>query len=406
MIDHIKEYTTLRNLIFFFSLIAGWPCVFYLMGWLPHYQINYIALFVACILFVLIKGEYDIPSDVRFVIFIQIGGWILFSLIHSDGSYYTRILMLVITWFILRMQYNDSDQRGFCKLYNGWLSVQVGLGTIGLILVIVGILHPFFIFREMDGRPGYFFGLFTTNTYFGILVRNAGFFDEPGALAFWGIYALLLNKLFVKNKTVEYILIVGLISTLSMAYFIQLALYLFVFYREKTSKLVISFLSIYLVLWLVASYDDVFYKAIFGRFEFDSNTGTFAGDNRSMLMERCWKIFCDNPIVGIGASKLASPEIAKQYGFVGANFFVNWAADGLIGGIITYLPLFFIWKLRSLNPTYTGVAIILLVGFLQRPYDSSQILFPLLTYTLFLNGYIDCHEDDTITNPKGFEKSN
>lgn len=369
MIGAIKEYLSLRNLIFFFSFIAGWPCVFYLIGWLPHYQINYIVLFVACLLFVLVKGEVDILSEVRKALFIQIVGWILFSLIHADSSYYTRILLLVITWFILRMQYNSSDQQGFCKLYNGWLSLQVILGSIGLILVIVGILHPFFMFREMDGRPGYFFGLFTTNTYLGGLVRNAGFYDEPGALAFWGMYALLLNKLFVKNKIVEYVLIGGLISTLSIAYFIQLALYLFVFYREKASKLVITFLSVYLILWLLASYDDVFYNAIFGRFEFDSDTGTFAGDNRSVLMERCWKIFCDNPIFGIGARALASPEVAKQYGFVGGNFFLNWAADGLVGGIITYLPLYSIWKLRSLDSVYTGVAIILLVGFLQRPYD-------------------------------------
>lgn len=62
------------------------------------------------------------------------------------------------------------------------------------------IIAAYFKFVEMDMRPGYFFGLFTTNTYFGGLVRNAGFYDEPGALAFWGIYALIINKMFVKTQ--------------------------------------------------------------------------------------------------------------------------------------------------------------------------------------------------------------
>ena len=387
MIDEFKEYITLRNLIFFFSFIAGWPCVFYLMGWLPHYQINYIILFIACALFILAKGIGDIPAEIRTIIFIQIIGWILFSFFHADGTYFTRILMLVITWLILRMQYEDSRQYGFCKLYDGWLSFQAICGTIGMILVVVGLLQPLSRFIEMDGRPGYFFGLFTTNTYLGGLVRNAGYFDEPGALAFWGMYALLLNKLFIKNKIVEYVLIGGLISTLSIAYFIQLSIYLLVFYRERTWKLVLTVSFVYLILRMISFYDDVFYQAIFGRFEFNSDTGTFAGDNRSELMERCWKIFCDNPLFGIGASVLASPEVAQQYGFVGANFFLNWAADGLVGGIITYLPLYSIYKLHIEKPIYRWVAFILLVGFLQRPYDSTQLLFPLLTYTLLLAGY-------------------
>lgn len=38
-------------------------------------------------------------------------------------------------------------------------------------------------------------------------------------------------------------------------------------------------------------------------------------------MERCWRIFCDYPILGMGARNLVSPEVASKYGFVGANFF-------------------------------------------------------------------------------------
>ena len=96
-----------------------------------------------------------------------------------------------------------------CKTYDVWLVVQAISGTIGILLVLGGLLQPIFKFVEMDMRPGYFFGLFTTNTYFGGLVRNAGFYDEPGALAFWGIYALIINKMFVKNTKIEILLIIA-----------------------------------------------------------------------------------------------------------------------------------------------------------------------------------------------------
>ena len=98
----------------------------------------------------------------------------------------------------LEMQLS-GERLGFVKTYNLWLAFQVVAGSIGFILVLVGILQPIFEFRELDMRPGYFFGLFTTNTYLGGFVRNAGFYDEPGTLAFWGMYALIINKLFVDN---------------------------------------------------------------------------------------------------------------------------------------------------------------------------------------------------------------
>ena len=67
----------------------------------------------------------------------------------------------------------------------------------------MGLLEPLFQFIEMDGRPGYFYGLFTTNTVFGGFVRNAGFYDEPGALSNWGVFALLFNKLFEPTASLK-----------------------------------------------------------------------------------------------------------------------------------------------------------------------------------------------------------
>ena len=133
------------------------------------------------------------------------------------------------------------------------------------MLVVFGLLEPISQFIQMDGRPGYFYGLFTTNAVFNDFVRNAGFFDEPGSLAGWGVFALLFNKLYINNKKIEYLLIFGLISTLSMAYFVQLGVYLFLFFRKQRKKVLLITILFLLILISVSSFSEDLNNSIFGR---------------------------------------------------------------------------------------------------------------------------------------------
>ena len=387
MLNKLYPYLNFRYCLYFFAFIAGWPCVFFLMGWLPHYTINYLLLFVSAIFFVVIKNKFRLPSPIIFLLVLQITVWGIYSVIHGfDTSYFTRILLLCITYLFLEMQLSD-ERLGFVKTYNSWIVFQTIAGSIGIILVLVGILQPIFQFRELDMRPGYFFGLFTTNTYFDGLIRNAGFYDEPGALALWGMYALIINKLFVDNKKMEILLIFGLISTLSLAYFIQIAMYVFFFYKEKRSKLLPYIAVFLLILILISSFNERMESAIFGRMEYNEETGTFTGDNRSKMTKVCWDIFKTSPIVGQGARHLI--EISKERRvFVGANPNFTLACDGLIGQIIVWSPFFLLFRLKRYDKKYGWVFWILIVGFLQRPYDGTQLLYPLMSFTIVMQAYL------------------
>lgn len=388
MLDKVYPYMKFRYFIFFFSLVAGWPCVFYLMGWLPHYVINYIMLFVIAGFYLLNKNTYRIPRPIALLLMIQVATWCIYSAIHGiDSSYFTRIVLLGITYFILEMQLMKPDRKEFIKTYNFWLVFQVVAGAIGFLLVLAGVLQPIFEFREMDMRPGYFFGFFTTNTYLDGFIRNAGFFDEPGALAFWGIYALLINKLFIDNKKVELLLIFGLISTLSLAYFIQLTLYLWFFYKGQRKRMISYLLVFIILLKIVASFNERLDKAIFGRMQYDTETGKLAGDNRSELTVVCWDIFKTAPVLGQGARHFI--EISQQRReFVGANPLTTLASDGIVGQVVVLLPFFFLFKLRKQDPQYGWAFWILIVGFLQRPYDCTQLLYPLMSFSIVLQAYL------------------
>lgn len=391
MSEKIKQYLNFRCLLYFFSLIAGWPCVFFLMGWLPHYTVNYIVLFILSVFFLVVKNEFRLPRPIGFLIVLQIFVWGVYSILHGcDTSYFTRIFILCLTYAFLEFQLS-GERLGFVKVYNFWLVFQVIAGSIGMILVLLGILRPIFEFRELDFRLGYFFGTFTSNVYFDGLIRNAGFYDEPGALAFWGIYALIINKLFIENKKIERLLILGLFSTLSLAYFIQIVMYVFFFYRKNIQKMWSSIIAFFLLLILLSSFNHRMHEAIFGRMEYNKSTGTFVGDNRSMLMGTCWDIFKTSPIIGQGARHMI--EISKERNvFVGANPLLVLASDGIIGQFIVLSPFFFLFILRRNNKKYGGAFWILMVGLLQRPYDCTQLLYPLMSFTIVLQAYLQKNE--------------
>ena len=110
-------------------------------------------------------------------------------------------------------------------------------------------------------------------------------------------------------------------------------------------------------------------------------------------MEKCWKIFKTSPIVGVGASNMVNVFAAKE-GFLGANFFTNWASDGLLGVVITYIPLLFLLKLGIRKRQYKYAFIVIFIGYLQRPYTDTLLLYPLLQYTLLLYAYLDVNKNN------------
>lgn len=386
-------FKNLRYLLYLFSFLAGWPCVFYLMGWLPHYTTGYMILFAIAAIFVFFRNQYRLPMPITGLFIVQIAVWLVYVAIHRlDTSYYTRILMLLITYLFLELQMTYG-RKEFIKTYNFWLVFQAVAGTIGFLLVLFGILEPIFEFREMDKRWGYCFGLFTTNTYYDGFVRNAGFYDEPGALAFWGMYALIINKLFVNNRKVELLLIFGLISTLSMAYFIQLAFYMWFFYKGKRKEFITYIIAFVIALKLVGSFGEQIDDAIYGRFEYNEKLEKIEGDNRSELMEICWKLFKESPIIGHGANHLIEISVQRRE-FVGANAFTGLATDGILGQIVYWSPLIFLFFLGKKDRRFVWAGLVLLLGFMQRPYDGTQLLYPLMTFTIVLQAYLSVKDNN------------
>ena len=373
-----------RHLLYFFALNVGWPSVFSFMGWLPEFHIGYVILALICILYAMQNGRV-LPSSINKVIAAQLICFVSYYIVYNDTSYLTRSFYIFIAWALLSIQMARPKME-FIDTNVFWLALQTAMGGLGFVLTLAGLLHPISTFIEFDGHTGTFYGLYTCNAVYEGMVRVAGFFDEPGAFAFWGVVALIYNKLFIDNKKIEIMLIVGLICTLSAAYFIQVAIYGYFFYRKRMSKFLTAVILFLGLLAVVASYSEKMSDAVWGRFVFNEQTGKFNGDNRSEPATFCREVWLSSPLVGVGANNLI--HISKSKGsFAGANPFTFLATDGIIGQVFLLLPLVLIYSLGRNHPKYKYAAIVLFIGCLQRPYDPTELLYPLLFLTIPLEAY-------------------
>ena len=389
IISRVKPYLKWRYFLYLFAMVAGWPCVFCFMGWLPSWKTNYMILAVLSVLTAIFAGGKSVPMAIKTLVFVQLLTFVLYFFIHSDSSYITRCAYLVTAYSLLVIQMR-RPQTEFVDTNVSFLTIQALMGGVGFVLVMAGVLPVLSTFQEFDGHIGQFYGLFTTTVSTDGMVRVAGFFDEPGAFAFWGIMALLFNKLFIDNKKVELALIVGLVSTLSMAYFIQIAMYAFFFYRNRILKMFGYSLLFIVLLLIIASVSPELDNAIFGRFQIDAETGQMSGDNRTSHALSCLAIWKTAPIFGVGANN--SIAIGQAMGeFIGANPLVFFAMDGIIGQIILWLPVFYLFSLGKFRRKYRYAAIILFVGFMQRPYDPTQMWYNVTMYMLLLEAYREIH---------------
>ncbi len=341
-----------------------------------------VLLFVGIYFLFLLHKKHisQLPASLSYLIFIQGVFWFLMSVYHADGSYITRIVFLVDTYLLLMCLWNIKE--GIYKFVSTYNKVILWMG-IGGCVAFLGVMlfnrQPLLEYVNADGRTGYFYGISCTNTKIDRFIRYSGFFDEPGSMAFWGVFALIYNILYIKNVKIERVLLVSLAFTFSLAYYIQLCVYLLAFKVKKISTIfIITSVFVGVVVFVNALQDtdyEIIYRLTLGRLEF-GNDGTMTGDNRSGLMENAFEIFFQYPFLGIGATAFSNLD-----SYSGDNPITPFAIDGIIGGIFLYLPLLFAFPLCLKQKDSLVCWIILVIGYLQRPFSCFFIYF--ITMYLF-----------------------
>lgn len=320
-----------------------------------------------------------LPGAFNLCVIIQFISWLLYVIIHDDTSYVTRIIFLIFTYLIILLLSNSIGIKEFIRKNNLWITIQAVLGLFAFLLILIGVLHPFFTFQNVDGRAAYCYGLTCSNVAFGNFIRSAGYFDEPGALACWGVYALVLNKLYIKDRRIEIALIIGLLSTFSTAYYIQLFVYL-LFYKIKTNiKSLILLLTVGVIGLFVYNQgpENDIYKLIYGRI--NVNDYGEVETNRDDLTNAAKDLYRLSPIWGNGAR-----TIEKKGEYIADNPYETLAVDGIIGTIVIYLPLIILVVLNLRRIDVLKGIIIIALGYLQRPFHLVLLHYIMLFSFLYL----------------------
>ncbi len=240
-----------------------------------------------------------------------------FSFFHSQFhqiGYVSLSIQYIATLLLYLYVYNYYSIHKMAKSFLYVMVIMAIMGGIAFFLGLIGRAEIYSIHQNTDGRTAYNFFWTYSNAIFpvgqGIVIRVAGFFDEPGTFAYFLTFALLLNKIYDFSKKIEYILIIGGLFTLSLAFYITIIVYFILFYGNfKQLKYLIlgAILIISLGFYINTSrYDSPLnsqlYDLTLRRFEIDTTSSEkmVEGDNRSELYVLAWEAFQDSPVIGQG----------------------------------------------------------------------------------------------------------
>lgn len=370
----VNRLGKLPLILVFALLFACYPYVFNCMFTLPsETKILLAGVVVFALIYAFNSRGKALPMALSVCIMAQITTWLCYSVYHADSSYITRVFFLVLTLLILSTLTINGLQYKFIQWNNNLVCLQSVLGAIAFVLFFVGALKTALVYENIDGRMGHWYYLTCTNFSLGRIMRPAGYFDEPGALAFWGIFALLFNKLFFDNKKVEIALLVSLFFTLSAAFFVQGFIYMLLFNVRSRRSMIILLVAVVTIFIVYRYFGD---DASFRYLTIERFSGGEIRSERSELAEVAKGYFLQHPIFGMGARAM------EETTYMSDNQYEILAKDGIVGMVVTYIPfLYLILKFR--NKEVLSACFILLLGYMQRPFHVN-LIHSLMLYSFML----------------------
>lgn len=278
----------------------------------------------------------------------------------------------------------------FYRRYNKWILIMAIMGTLTWGLVsFIGLSPFYYIPSQSDGRlmANYLLTFTILNDIGNDYFRYSGFFDEPGAMGYWGLYALIINKLFIKDKKLELLLSICLLFTFSFGYYLQLAVYLLLFnvnYKNFGRNLLLfALLAVIIVganMTKGTSMNNV-YEASIGRVlnaleQSQESENALAVDTRSNITDRGKELFLENPLMGT----------TREDERFGNNIYEPLAKYGLLGAPLVLFP-FLYWlciAIKRKDRDFLKAIIVTLIGFTHRPFHNAPLYFFIVYSILFM----------------------
>ncbi len=306
------------------------------------------------------------------------------------NAYITQFSMMALAVLLVALIDSQIGLASFFKRYNKWLLLMAIGGTVTFFLVLLGAIGPLYPFVDSSDDEMMFnyiltFTQFDLNT--GSSFRYAGFFDEPGAIAYWGMYGILMNRMFIKNERIENLLIICLLFTFSLGFYAQLALY-FVFFRLNTRNIGKTVLLVICLIAIIIGFNltkgtkyNFIYKSTIERVisteeQSSSSSNAFAIDNRENQTNEALRAFEENPLFG-GNTK---DELVTN------NIYEPLALYGIVGSFFILFPFIMLVAegIRNQDTYLIKVCAVIFLGFAHRPFHNAFLYFFIIYAILYM----------------------
>lgn len=317
---------------------------------------------------------------------------ILFNSIIYGNIKQTVILFISLTGAFLFVNYFEIEV--FSLYYN---NIIYFIAIYSLIFFMINFFYPVILYKNplfFQSAAGikyfnYIFSIVSNNTY---VLRNYGFFWEPGAFAIFLNIALYieLNVISKKQKKRILIYLITIISTLSTLGIISMLLQILpiIFVKKEHTKnnnrLFILFIIMVLFIIMFINKDYV----IFHVFEKLNTSGETSSTTLTRINAIIYPMnqFLKSPFFGIGMNNFLLLQNNMCNGMATCTY-VNWLCIYGIGGLLFVLgsTLFFVEKK---NTIIEKIAYFILSILLFSTENFLMITFIYIIFFYGINKYI------------------
>jgi hypothetical protein len=338
-----------------------------LAAWLLPVRGN--LLFIGCCLLVLVLRVREIRIGNRQLLWIGLGA--LLALAHAAWwqdlklAFFPAYLALSIATIAALSQ---RAARLFVQAMTAVLMLLAAGGLAGQVYAWLGGA-PLLTLTNPDGRPASLYAFTMTNDAVDNLIRPAGIFDEPGALAFYICLVAACRSLLQMPRTTTWLLLAGGLPTLSLAHLAYMAFHL-LSERLLSARAMRALLAGALVLGAASLHPAIqrtLEERIVARLALED--GRLAGDNRSeLLANAAGYVGLRSSVAGLDARCISDWNTCQRsYRRFGENVLTPLVQGGILMSWPYYavLAALLATSLRARRRLVcAGVAALLL----QRPY--------------------------------------
>ena len=323
------------------------------------------------------------------ILLLQISVLLTHSILHQDIISNLNILfqLLFLIVFLCTVIQVENWCYKFAFYYIELLKFLCLTGFVQFILLAFNYNIFEYQFNDFSGHEMIWHGISTThlNSFnFGDfrLYRMTFYFDEPGTASFFIAMALILNQIFKLPVKNERLLLFYGFFTLSLFYFLILAVYLIcTFSLKKILHILILIVVAFSLILLVGYIQDIDFDIILN-FLSDRSVNRVvdiqSGDNRADGYSNSIGYIIEYPLLGAGRENGLDVVIGT------AGYISFFAMFGIIGGIILLLHILYSFGLCLVNKSIPFQLKIQYIFMVLIMLSHREHVLQILSYFIFL----------------------